>query len=151
MRVQDPRRTAEVILAEDKGYSPEKVGELWDSGASVTLSKEVPVYLVYFTARAEDNGQIDTFSDVYGIDSRVMSALRGRPVRFVAQEAIDPTEASAPGGSGTGAAGNSYDAGSDDLNDNAPPRGNYNNRTTAKKQQKKDNTLQDALSNIFLN
>lgn len=144
MRVQDPRRTAEVILAQDKGYSPEKVGELWDSGASVTLSKEVPVYLVYFTARGGDDGQIDAYSDVYGIDSRVMSALRGRPVRFVAQEAIDPTEASAPGGSG-----NSYDAGSDDLNDTAP-RGNSNNRPTTTAKKKKD-TLQDALSNIFLN
>ena len=143
MRVEEPRRTAEVILAQDKGYSVEKVGELWDSGASVTLSKEVPVYLVYFTARAADNGQIDNYSDIYGIDSRVMSALRGKPVRFVAQEAVDPTEAAEPGGSGT-----SYDAGRDDLNDSAPPP--RTNRTTAKKQQKKD-TLQDALSNIFLN
>lgn len=115
MRVQEPRRTAEVILAEDKGYSPEKVGQLWDSGASVTLSKEVPVYLVYFTARVGDDGHMDTYSDIYGIDSRVMSALRGHPVRFNAQEAIDPTEASEPGAS-------AYDAGGDNLQYSPPPR-----------------------------
>lgn len=132
MRVQDPRRTAEVILGEDKGYSPEKVGELWDSGASITLSKEVPVYLVYFTARVGDDGQMENFPDVYGIDSRVMSAIRGRPVRFIAQEAIDPTEASEPGAS-------AYDPGDDQR---------PNNRRSAKKNT---NPIQDALSNIFLN
>lgn len=132
MRVQDPRRTAEVILGEDKGYSPEKVGQLWDSGASITLSKEVPVYLVYFTARVGDDGQMENFPDVYGIDSRVMSAIRGRPVRFIAQEAIDPTEASEPGAS-------AYDTGDDQR---------PNTRRSAKKNT---NPIQDALSNIFLN
>lgn len=131
MRVQDPRRTAEVILGEDKGYSPEKVGELWNSGASVTLSKEVPVYLVYFTARVGDDGQMENFSDVYGIDSRVMSAIRGRPVRFIAQEAIDPTEASEPGAS-------AYDPG-------------YGQRPNRRSAKKNTNPIQDALSNIFLN
>jgi L,D-transpeptidase YcbB len=155
MRVEEPRRTAEVILGEDKGYSPEKVGELWDSGASVTLSKEVPVYLVYFTARVGDDGHMDNYSDVYGIDSRVMSALQGRAVRFVAQEAIDPTEASSPGGSGgsdSSGSSASYDAGSDDLND-SQSRGNGNRRSssTSKKTQQSPGTLQDALSNIFLN
>lgn len=130
MRVQDPRKTAEVILGEDKGYSPEKVGELWNSGASITLSKEVPVYLVYFTARVGDDGQMENFPDVYGIDSRVMSAIRGRPVRFVAQEAIDPTEASEPGAS-------AYDPGDDQR----PNR----------RSKKNSNPIQDALSNIFLN
>ncbi|MBS0250291.1 MAG: L,D-transpeptidase family protein [Proteobacteria bacterium] len=131
MRVQDPRRTAEVILGEDKGYSAEKVGELWNSGASVTLSKEVPVYLVYFTARVGDDGRMENFSDVYGIDSRVMSAIRGRPVRFIAQEAIDPTEASEPGAS-------AFD----------PPD---DPRPTRRSAKKNNNPIQDALSNIFLN
>ena len=142
MRVEEPRRTAEVILAEDKGYSPEKVGELWDSGASITLSKQVPVYLVYFTARVADEGQMTTYGDVYGIDGRIMSALRGRPVRFIAQEAIDPTEAAEPGGSSV-----SNDATFDDGQD-GPPSSRKNNKKTAKKF---NNPIQDALSNIFLN
>jgi murein L,D-transpeptidase YcbB/YkuD len=145
MRVEEPRRTAEVILSEDKGYSPEKVGELWDSGANVTLSKEVPVYLVYFTARVGDDGQMDNYSDIYGIDGRVMSALRGRPVRFVAQEAIDPSEASEPGAS-------AYDAAPSASAD--VPRSK--NRKSAKQQTgggsgSPGNSIQDALSNIFLN
>jgi murein L,D-transpeptidase YcbB/YkuD len=146
MRVGEPRRTAEIILQQDKGYSPEKVGELWDSGADVTLSKPVPVYLVYFTARVEDDGHLATFADIYGNDSRVMSALRGHPVRYNAPEAIDPTEADQPGASAVSDAG----AG-DDFGDDPPPV--TRRRTTAAKAKYKSppNTLQDALSNIFLN
>ena len=92
MRLAEPRKTAEVILGEDKGWSEEKVGELYRSGNSVALDKPLPVYLVYFTARVEDNGHLATFADIYGNDGRVMSALRGHPVRYTAPQAVDPSE-----------------------------------------------------------
>jgi len=95
MRLDEPRRTAEVILAEDKGWSAEKVGQLYQGGNSITLDKPVPVYLVYFTARVEDDGHLATFADIYGNDGRVMSALRGHAVRYTAPVAIDPSEAAA--------------------------------------------------------
>jgi hypothetical protein len=140
MRVGDPRRTAEVILEEDKGYSADKVGQLWNGGADVTLSKPVPVYLVYFTARVNEDGRLQTFGDIYGNDNRVMSALRGHPVRYNAPEAIDPTEADAPG------------AVSDAVYDD-PPVSSRNRKKTASKKNPMTpaSTLQDALSNIFLN
>ncbi|CEJ88611.1 ErfK/YbiS/YcfS/YnhG family protein [Hyphomicrobium sp. GJ21] len=146
LRVGDPRRTAEVILQEDKGYSPEKVGELWNGGADVTLSKPVPVYLVYFTARVDEDGKLRTYGDIYGNDNRVMSALRGHPVRYNAPEAIDPTEADAPG---------AISDGSDSMSD-APPvaRNNRNSKKTASSKKNPitpATTLQDALSSIFLN
>jgi murein L,D-transpeptidase YcbB/YkuD len=146
MRVGDPRRTAEVILQEDKGYSPEKVGELWNGGADVTLSKPVPVYLVYFTARVDEDGRLRTYGDLYGNDNRVMSALRGHPVRYNAPEAIDPTEADEPG---------AISDGSDSVS--APVARNSRNARNNKKTASKKNpmtpatTLQDALSSIFLN
>lgn len=147
MRVGEPRRTAEVILQEDKGYSPEKVGELWNSGADVTLSKPVPVYLVYFTARVNEEGRLETFGDIYGNDNRVMSALRGHPERYTAPEAIDPTEADQPGAIS--------DAGSNAMTDDAPPvtrKGRNNKKTASKKNPMTPaTTLQDALSSIFLN
>ena len=157
MRVEEPRRTAEVLLAEDKGYSPEKVGQLWDSGANVTLSKEVPVYLVYFTARVDDEGRLLTYSDIYGHDDRIMSALRGHPVRYTAPEAIDPTESDAPSASNQ-PRGNTRigDAGSDSMMD-APPSSKKNAKKSASAKQQKPQgkttggTIQDALSNIFLN
>ena len=92
MRIEEPRKTAEVILEQDKGWSAEKVGELYQGGNSITLDKPIPVYLVYFTARVEDDGHLATFADIYGNDARVMSALRGHPVRYTAPMAIDPSE-----------------------------------------------------------
>ena len=160
MRVEEPRRTAEVLLAEDKGYSTEKVGQLWDSGANVTLSKEVPVYLVYFTARVDDDGRLMTYQDIYGHDGRIMSALRGHPVRYTAPEAIDPTESSSsdvPSASnerrGSTAIG---DAGSDSMMDTPPSSKKNAKKSASAKQQKPQGkstggTIQDALSNIFLN
>ena len=90
MRVEEPRKTAEVILAEDKGWSSDKVADMYNGSNTVTLDKPVPVYLVYFTARVDDNGRLVTYGDIYGNDDRVMSALRGHPVRYTAPEAIHP-------------------------------------------------------------
>ena len=90
MRVEEPRRTAEVILAQDKGWSSEKVADMYNGSNTVTLEKPVPVYLVYFTARVADDGHLATYGDIYGHDDRVMSALRGHPVRYTAPEAIHP-------------------------------------------------------------
>ena len=92
MRVGEPRRTAEVILEEDKGWASDKIGGFWKGGGSVTLDRQVPVYLVYFTARVDDDGRVQTFGDIYGHDGRVMSALRGHAVRYVAPQAVDPSE-----------------------------------------------------------
>ena len=94
MRLEEPRKTAEVILAEDKGWPVDKVDELYKGGNSITLDNPIPVYLVYFTARVDDGGQLHTFDDIYGNDSRVMQALRGHPVRYTAPQAMDPSEAS---------------------------------------------------------
>jgi L,D-transpeptidase YcbB len=148
LRVEEPRRTAEVLLAHDKGYTPEKVAELWDSGASVTLSKPIPVYLVYFTARVEDGGQMETYSDIYGNDERVMSALRGRPVRYTAPEAMDPTEAAEPGGY---SASNDAAPSNDYYQDAPPPARKNRKNVNASTKKYQTNPIQDALSNIFLN
>jgi L,D-transpeptidase YcbB len=87
MRVQNPRRLAEVLLAEDQGWSPARVGQAIAAGATqdVTLQKQVPVHVTYFTAVADDDGRIKTFGDLYGHDSRIASALEGKPIRLIAQ------------------------------------------------------------------
>ena len=83
IRVENPRKLAEVLLAEDKGWSSQKVGSMYGGGSNeVTLTKEVPVYLTYFTAAADADGKTKTFGDLYGQDSRLMQALSGRAVRY---------------------------------------------------------------------
>ena len=82
MRVHEPRRLAEVLLAEDKGWSAAKVQSMFASGGEVALDKHIPVHITYFTARVADNGNLQTYGDFYGLDSRVGAAIFGRKVRF---------------------------------------------------------------------
>lgn len=83
MRVGDPRRLAEVLLGEDKGWSKEKVASLYQSGTqSIALDSHIPVHMTYFTAMVDYRGNLRTFADLYGLDARVGKALLGRDVRF---------------------------------------------------------------------
>jgi murein L,D-transpeptidase YcbB/YkuD len=88
MRVQNPMRMAEVILDYDRGWSPDRVRSMVDSRSSttdVTLEKRVQVHIAYFTAIAEDDGKVRYVRDLYGLDSRVASALEGRRVEVAAR------------------------------------------------------------------
>ena len=82
MRVQNPRRLAEIILAEDKGWSSAQVGNAIASGQDVALDRPIPTHVTYFTATVDDNGRVQTFADIYGHDSRLAAAMTGRAVRF---------------------------------------------------------------------
>ena len=101
MRVHEPRRLAEVLLAEDKGWSAAKVQSMFASGGEVALDKHIPVHITYFTARVDDNGKLQTYGDFYGLDSRVGAALFGRKVRFETprydgRAGCEPTTGQAP-------------------------------------------------------
>ena len=87
IRVQNPRKLAQVLLGEDKGWSADKVTGSFNSGGEVTLTKPVPVYLTYFTAVADETGKLKTYSDLYGHDGRLLSAIAGKAVRYDAPEA----------------------------------------------------------------
>ena len=83
MRVQDPARFAEIILAEDKGWSPEKTRSMFGAGSQdVPLDTHIPVHVTYMTARVTEDGKLETYGDFYGLDSRVAAALTGKAMRF---------------------------------------------------------------------
>ena len=77
-----PGRLAEILLAEDKGWSAEQVRGLLAQGGNneVQLTKQIPVHVTYFTAVAGDGGQVSYFGDIYGHDSRMAAALGGKPL-----------------------------------------------------------------------
>jgi L,D-transpeptidase YcbB len=89
MRVNNPRRLAEVILAEDRGWTPERVGAQIASSQSleVKLDKQFPVHVTYFTARVDETGKLQTFNDIYGHDARLQAALSGKPYKL---EEVEP-------------------------------------------------------------
>lgn len=91
MRVQNPRRFAEVLLAEDKGWSAAQVDRYYESSAQaeVRLDKSIPVHVTYFTAVVADDGTVKTYGDIYGHDSRISAALLGKPIHFNAPRGGD--------------------------------------------------------------
>ncbi len=81
MRVRNPVRLAEVIVAEDKGWDKEKVEELIGPGPEnndVALDNQIPVHVTYFTASVTDSGEIKTFADIYGHEQRIKLGIDGR-------------------------------------------------------------------------
>ena len=78
VRVRNPRKLAEIILARDRGWSSGNVGAAIQRGKNqhVNLNNPIPVHITYFTARVEKNGKITYFGDVYGHDSRMARALK---------------------------------------------------------------------------
>jgi murein L,D-transpeptidase YcbB/YkuD len=84
MRVQNPRRLAEVLLGEDKGWQSGQIANLLATGynTEVELSHPIPVHVTYFTAVANADGTMQYYSDIYGLDGATASALQGRAVRL---------------------------------------------------------------------
>ena len=41
------------------------------------LEVKVPVFLTYFTVRADGDGTLRSFDDIYGHDKRIIAALEG--------------------------------------------------------------------------
>ena len=87
MRVQNPIRLAEVLLAADKGWSAEKVQEYLRRGGEIKLGQPIPVHVTYFTAVVDDAGKVTHRGDLYGLDRRVASALEGRAVNLAVASA----------------------------------------------------------------
>ncbi len=84
MRTENPLHLAEVILGHDKGFSAGQIREMVQAGATneIKLNSAIPVHIAYFTAEVDDQGQVRYFPDVYRIDSRIASALKGRAIQF---------------------------------------------------------------------
>ena len=78
IRTENIMDLAKELLADDNGtWTPEKVDETVESGKSVMAKfvKPLPVYIVYFSAAALNDGTIVNYSDLYGRDAKVIAAL----------------------------------------------------------------------------
>ncbi len=78
MRVRNPQRLAEILLARDAGWSKGRVSGAVQSKVHrpVQLQKPIPVHVTYFTARVRADGTIRYFGDIYGHDARMAKALK---------------------------------------------------------------------------
>jgi hypothetical protein len=81
MRVRNPVQLAEIILDHDKGWDKSMVDGLAAKGPEeneISLDQPIPVHITYFTARVGDDGEVESFSDIYGHEKRITLALQGK-------------------------------------------------------------------------
>jgi L,D-transpeptidase YcbB len=81
IRVRNPARLAEVLLALDKDWNSARIAELIKAEPrenGVTLDKRIPVHITYFSAEVDDDGELVTQKDIYGHEKRITLALAGK-------------------------------------------------------------------------
>jgi murein L,D-transpeptidase YcbB/YkuD len=94
MRVQNPIKLAETLLAHDKGMTADQVQEHVRRGGEIKLTTPIPVHVTYFTAVVDETGKLNFRPDIYALDSRVASKLEGQSVHIVSAAAEKPAEPS---------------------------------------------------------
>lgn len=77
IRVAKPKELAEAILARDSKWDSKKIDEAMNKGTETwyTLKNEIPVYIGYFTAWKDREGNINFYNDVYKRDSQMEALL----------------------------------------------------------------------------
>ncbi|MBF6608023.1 MAG: L,D-transpeptidase family protein [Flavobacterium sp.] len=77
VRVEKARELAIKLLEDEKNWGPDKIDAAMRAGTETShpLNQKVPVYLAYFTALADDNGQVSFYDDVYSRDERLARQL----------------------------------------------------------------------------
>lgn len=77
IRVEKPRELAIRILENDSNWPPEKIDAAMHRGEEewVTLKRKIPVYIGYFTAFVDAEGNINFYKDIYEKDTRLAAML----------------------------------------------------------------------------
>ena len=82
IRVEKPAELTTWALRNNPGWPLERVQQAMDSGrdnVTVRLDKPIPVFIVYGTAIAYENGEVHFYEDIYGHDRKLAELLaKGR-------------------------------------------------------------------------
>jgi murein L,D-transpeptidase YcbB/YkuD len=83
VRLEKPEELANLLLKGDATWTPEAVTAAVDKGDTVRarLAKPVAVYLLYWTAFASGNGQMNFRDDPYGWDGTLAAKIEARSAR----------------------------------------------------------------------
>ena len=80
MRVRNPMKMAAVIFGQDRGWNQAKIDEIASSRVNnrqITLNRKIPVHVTYFTARANQDGEIELVNDIYGHEKLIQKGFDG--------------------------------------------------------------------------
>ncbi len=77
IRLSEPEKLADYLLKDNKNWTDEKINEAMNSGheQSVDLKNPVPVFITYYTAWVNENGQLNFRNDIYGHDADIAARM----------------------------------------------------------------------------
>lgn len=77
IRLGEPKKLAEFLLRNDSTWTSGKIDAAMNSGKEkyVTLKQTVPVFIGYFTAWVDSNGELNFRDDVYGHDAKLAKKM----------------------------------------------------------------------------
>jgi murein L,D-transpeptidase YcbB/YkuD len=77
VRVAEPRKIANFILAKNTGWNEERLESILAKQKLYEVKSDtpMPVYIVYFTAWTDDNGEVIIGNDIYDWDTRLVQTL----------------------------------------------------------------------------
>jgi murein L,D-transpeptidase YcbB/YkuD len=77
VRVAKPKELAIELVRDDPSWTPERIDTAMHAGKEkwYTLKKKVPVYIGYFTAWVDRNGNVNFYDDVYQRDESLVQLL----------------------------------------------------------------------------
>ena len=79
IRVENPKKLANYLLRNDPKWNPAKVDDvlLTDKQIGINIKPTIPVYITYFTAWVDVNGQLNFRNDLYDLDKKLSKEVFG--------------------------------------------------------------------------
>jgi murein L,D-transpeptidase YcbB/YkuD len=77
IRLAEPQKMAEWLLRDDPNWPKDKIVDAMNAGKErgVKIKNPVPVFIIYYTAWVDNNGELNFRDDVYGHDKKLMAKM----------------------------------------------------------------------------
>jgi murein L,D-transpeptidase YcbB/YkuD len=77
IRLQEPEKMAQYLLRNQPEWTPERINEAMNSGTEkyVKLKDPIPVFITYYTAWVDENGQLNFREDIYEHDKKLAAKM----------------------------------------------------------------------------
>lgn len=97
VRVQNPVKLAEYLLRSSRRWDSARIEQAMNAPEEqqVKLPGPIPVHLMYWTARVDDDGTVRFFDDIYGHDARQWADYEARIRRVKQKKSAIPNQATA--------------------------------------------------------
>jgi len=77
IRLENAKKLAEYLLRNDSSWTPQNIQAAMEAGKerTITLKKECPVFIAYFTSWVDREGKLNFRKDIYQRDGRLLKMI----------------------------------------------------------------------------